>query len=319
MDLRELRYFVYVAEVKSFSKAAVHLRVAQPALSRQVRKLEAAIGVDLFVRTGRGIHLTPSGTILHRRALTLLRQAAEILEDVRAGGEALAGTVSVGVVPAAGAMLLPSVVRVCEERHPGIRIDIVEGGSGYLHERLLNQELTLGLLHNPAPHRDLAIHPLLVDHVCLVGPGPGAGPLPPCDPDFPRMLDTLPLILPSRPHSLRLLVENALARRGRTPIVRQQVDGLMMIKALVRAGVGYTVVTHGTVADEVEAGLLSAVPLDTEFEWTLCMGLHRNAASAPVVGAVMDIVRSEVGRLVSEGRWRGVSRMATTPVEPRGS
>ena len=93
----------------------------------------------------------------------------------------------------------------------------------------------------------------------------------------------------------------------------------MMIKALVRAGIGYTVVTHGTVADEVEAGLLSAVPLDTEFEWTLCMGMHRNGAAAPVVGAVMDIVRSEVARLVDEGRWRGVSRMVTTPMDSKNS
>ncbi len=305
MDLRELRYFVYVAELKSFSKASVHLRIAQPALSRQVRKLEDELGVELLVRAGRGLQLTEAGAVLHNRAQTLLRQVGQIANDVRAQAGAISGAITVGVPPAAGEVLIPPVVRRCEELHPGLRINVVEGFSGYLYEKLLNQELNLCLVHNPAPHRNLEIHRLLRDHMYLVGPGAGAPGVGPATPELVAQLSELPLILPSRPHSLRLLLESSCAERGERLNIKQQVDGLLMIKALVREGLGYTVLTYGSVYREVEAGTMTATKIVPEIAWDLCIAHSHEQRTARPVRAVMDIIRNEVHRLIDEGKWQG--------------
>jgi LysR family nitrogen assimilation transcriptional regulator len=213
---------------------------------------------------------------------------------------------TLGVPPAAGEVLIPPVVRRCNETYPGIRLNIVEGFSGFLYERLLNQELTLSLLHNPAPHNGLHITPLLIDHMYLVGPGRGVNGVPPADAAQACRLEDLPLILPGRPHSLRLLIENTLAERGRNLRIQQQVDGLMMIKSLVAAGIGYTVLTYGSVYNEVETGKLSAVPIrDPEIAWTLCIARRQEPATVRPVQAVIEIIRSEAHKLIDEGIWRG--------------
>src|SRR6267154_1681195 len=100
MDLRTLRYFVYVAEARSFSKASLQLRVAQPALSRQIRKLEDELGVELVLRTGRQLELTDAGLLLLQRAHSLMRQVAQTEDDVRAHGSRIRGTMTLGGSPA---------------------------------------------------------------------------------------------------------------------------------------------------------------------------------------------------------------------------
>src|SRR5260221_14796513 len=84
MELRTLRYFVHVADARSFSKASVFLRVAQPALSRQVRKLEDEIGMPLFVRAGHHLELTEAGGVLLDPAHLFLRQVSDALHEVGA-------------------------------------------------------------------------------------------------------------------------------------------------------------------------------------------------------------------------------------------
>src|SRR5215210_1655307 len=99
MELRALRYFQFVAKLRSFSKAAVHLRVAQPAVSRQIQKLENELGVPLFTRKGRGIELTGAGSVLLQRARSLLGQVGQIVDEVRTNSGATSGTITVGAPP----------------------------------------------------------------------------------------------------------------------------------------------------------------------------------------------------------------------------
>lgn len=317
MDLRELRYFISVAEMKSFSKASLHLHVAQPALSRQIRKLEDELGVQLFIRAGGGLRITDAGALLLQRAQSLLRQVAITADDVRAQANSVSGTITLGTPPAAGEILVPSVIRECRRRYPGIQLNIVEGFSGFLYERLLNRELTLCVLHNPVPHPDVEIEPLLVEHMHLVGPGVLAweGAVPPCTPELGTRLDQLPLILPSRPHSLRVLIENSLSEHGMRLNLAHQVEGLYMIKALVSEGVGYTVLTYGSVCREVEAGTLSETLLrDPEISWNFCI-VHGHEPVARPVKALIEIIRDEACKLVDEGKWRGTPQYLPQPVD----
>ncbi len=308
MDLRTLRYFVYVAEARSFSKAAVQLRIAQPALSRQIRKLEDEVGIALILRTRRQLELTDAGLLLLQRAHSLLRQAAQTADDVRAHGSRIQGTLTLGVSPTICEALVPRIVRECAARHPELRLSFVEGYSGFIFQRLINQELTLCLMHNPPRHRGVAIEPLLTEPMCLVGPGAESGArcgkaLPPVKAGM--MLHQVKLILPNRTHSLRMLVERGAAASGGQLDVAVQVDGYVTTKGLVQAGLGYTILPYSAVRQEVESRQLSAVPLRKPAlaPWMLSAAYHKDHGPARAVTALRNIIAAAVSQLAADGFW----------------
>jgi LysR family transcriptional regulator, nitrogen assimilation regulatory protein len=253
MDLRALRYFVHIAEARSFSRAAAQLRVAQPALSRQMQKLEGELGTVLLLRTRRQLELTDAGHLMLQRAHSLLRQIAQTADDVRAQGTRVQGTMTVGVSPAIGEGLVPKIFSECGDRHPDLRLNVVEGFSSFIFKRLIDQEITLCLMHNPPRHRGIEIEPLQTEAMCLIGPGAGAGRLPPAKAGM--RLDEVRLILPNRTHNLRMLIERAIAADNGSLGETMEVDGYTTTKALILAGLGYTILPLSSVRHEVENGM----------------------------------------------------------------
>ena len=303
MDLRALRYFVYVAEARSFSKAAVQLGIAQPALSRQIRKIEDELGIELIRRAGRQLELTDAGLLLLERAHSLIRQIAQTADDVRAQGSRIRGTITIGLSPTVSESVGPAIVRECTARHPDLRLNFVEGFSAFIFKRLIDQELTLCLMHNPPRHQGIEIEPLLTEPMYLVGPGTASSGHPPVKAGMPP--DRLPLILPNRTHSLRMLVERALAEHGRRFGVAFQVDGYTTTKAFVAAGLGYTILPYSSVRDEVESRQLSAVRLHKpKLSWTLSIAYRKDQRTARAVMAVRDIIASQVDALKPFGDVR---------------
>src|SRR6476620_9584102 len=118
MELKALRYFTAVVEAGSFSKAAAFLLIAQPALSRQVQKMEAEVGTKLLLRTGRGLQLTEAGVLMLERAQLILRQAAQAVEDVRMQGAGIHGVVTIGTSLATGSKIAPQLLQYCGEHFP---------------------------------------------------------------------------------------------------------------------------------------------------------------------------------------------------------
>lgn len=292
MELRTLRYFVYIAEARSFSHASVRLRVAQPALSRQISKLEAEIGHALFLRTGRRLELTEAGQLLLTRAQALLRQASNALDEVRTFGSDLSGTVTIGVSPAITEILAPLILRECGLLHPNVKIRFVEGFSGLIFDQLLNQELMLCLLHNPPHHKAVDIHPLLTEAMYLVGPPRGHKGLPPARADM--KLESLPMILPNRTHGLRRLLEEALEGTNRLNVV-VQTDGMITTRALVAAGHGYTILPYSAVHSQLVSKQLSSVRLDDLLiNWTLCLACRSDQRSARPVQAILAIINAQM-------------------------
>ncbi len=300
MDLRALRYFIYIAEARSFSKAAVQLGIAQPALSRQIRKIEDELGTELIRRAGRQLELTDAGLLLLQRAHSLIRQVAQTADDVRAQGSRIRGTITIGVSPTVSEAVGPAIVRECTARYPDLRLNFVEGFSAFIFKRLVDQELTLCLMHNPPRHQGIEIEPLLTEPMYLVGPGAASAGHPPVKGGM--VLDCLPLILPNRTHSLRMLLERAVAeQRGRFE-VSLQVDGYTTTKAFVAAGLGYTVLPYSSVREEVERKQLSAVRLRRpKLSWTLSLAYRKDQRTARAVMALRDIIASQVGALATEG------------------
>ncbi|HEY2530741.1 MAG TPA: LysR family transcriptional regulator [Xanthobacteraceae bacterium] len=302
MDLRALRYFVYVAEARSFSKAAVQLHVAQPALSRQIRKLEEELGTDLILRTRRQLELTDAGLLLLQRAHSLIRQVAQTADDVRAHGSRVRGAMTLGVSPTICEVLGPAIVHRSAALHPELRLNFVEGFSAFIFKRLIDQELTLCLMHNPPRHQGIEIEPLLTEPMYLIGPGGGSTAHPPAKAGMG--LDRLPLILPNRTHSLRMLIERAVTEYGGRFDVAIEVDGYTLTKALIGAGLGYTILPYSSVHQEVADGELSAVRLrKPSLSWTLSLAYRKEQRTARAVTALRDLIAGEVDALVTSGQW----------------
>src|SRR5690606_27437186 len=221
------------------------LRIAQPALSRCVRQIEDALGVELLIRHGRGVEVTAAGERLYHHAQRLLRDVQLVQEEVAATSGMPFGHVYLAMPPATGQMLAPSVVERYRALYPRVTLHILEGFSGYIHEWLSSGRIDVGVVHNATQRPSLKIWPLLTERMFLIAPGCNARqPVPVRDRYSVRDLADLPLILPSKPHSLRMLIEVAVARAGATLDLSLEADGLPIIKSMVDRGLGFTVLTQ---------------------------------------------------------------------------
>lgn len=206
MDIRELRYFVQIARSGSVSAAAHHLNVAQPALSRQLRKLEDELGVTLLDRSGKGVQLTEAGSRFLPQAEALIEQFRQVMASLRDDPVGFAGSLALGVAPTSGLLILPEVYRRFRALWPEATLVVREGISTFLEEWLLEGRVDVSLLHNPTPIEGITLTPLLRERMVLAlrpedrdrhGPGPIAF----------RDLRSVPLVLASLPHSNRRLIE----------------------------------------------------------------------------------------------------------------
>src|SRR3569833_954757 len=147
MDFRQLRTFACVAELGSLSKASDTLRVAQPALSRQIKILEHELRTELFTRNGRGMVLTDAGRLLLARTSGIVRQIDQIRDDIQSSKGPPSGQVVLGLVPTVSCVLSARFARRCVETFPGISLRIVESYSGHLVEWLHRGEMDLAILY----------------------------------------------------------------------------------------------------------------------------------------------------------------------------
>lgn len=146
MELRHLRYFVAVAEALNFTKAAAQLRVAQPALGRQVQDLEEEIGVDLFKRSPRGVTLTAEGKLFLEEARDILKRAGESVEKVRALARGEYGELHIGYAPTPSMELLPPAMVAFQKVAPRVKVILHDLAGDELVAGLLNGSLELAIM-----------------------------------------------------------------------------------------------------------------------------------------------------------------------------
>lgn len=301
IELRALRYFVCVAEEKSFTRAAERLRIAQPALSRQIKKLEEDLKVRLFLRTARGAELTEAGDILLRRAYLIFNQIQQTHHDVTIHSSHLGGVVSVGMPPTPGEFIAPRLLERCKDRYPDITLRFVEGFSGELEQKLANNEIGVAVMHDPTPKDEIHVSELLEEHLWLVGK---TGTLK--KPSYTlEEAGSFPLVLPSRPNYLRILIDGYAERLDIPLNMVTRSDGIGQTKSLVKYGHGYTMLTYGAVISEVQEGTLEAVPItDPEIRWTLCVAMRSDQSRKRTLAVVGELIGEIVQDLVEDGIWR---------------
>jgi LysR family transcriptional regulator, nitrogen assimilation regulatory protein len=246
MDLKQLEWFVRVAELGSFTRAASTLDVSQSVLSRQVRALEIEVRQHLLYRNGRGASLTESGKTLLAHAKGILYQvevARQELEDQRGS---LTGKVVVGVPPSMGRLLTVPVVTRFRKMFGSASIGIVEGLTVSVQEWLLLGRLDFALLYDPPALAPLQYEQVWSGELCLVG-APDARPALPATVRLAD-LSRYPLIMPSRPHAVRSRVEAECARHGVTLSVALEIDAIASILDLVQVGSGYAILSRHALA-----------------------------------------------------------------------
>lgn len=302
MNLRRLAYFMRVAELGSLNRASEALRIAQPALSRQMRMLEEELGVVLFERTLRGMTLTEHGQRLQRDLVGPLRQIDFAFANVSLTGNQVAGTLNIGLDPGLREMLgLPLVERIAAEE-PGILPRIVEGEVDRLAEWAVRGEVDMIVFSGPSPDEAVIDRTLLVEDLFLVGP-PDSG----LHPDRPMRFGaamTLPLILPeSRSGVLPLLEKRGYVDKTGLNIVRR-VNSFELLKQMVAKGLGHTVLPRSAMARELDEGTLARCPIiDPVLRQPVGIGATRDCRVPRLVERTDIIIRHTLSALVADGSW----------------
>ena len=304
MDVRQLRYFVEVVQAKSFTKAAERVRVAQPALGFQVRKLEDELGSALLVRHSRGVKTTEAGDALLKHAHAILRQIELAKQEVIDLAGPPRGPLALGVTPTASALLATRIVQQCGETFPGIALNLVEGLSEDVMQWLDEGRIDLGFTYNPTAVKGIESKPLLIEDLFYISPTE-------VDVGAEKMalakLRNRPLILPSRPHGTRILVERAAEQQGIVIQVSCEVDSVATVRELVEAGIGATILPLGAVQDAVRSGRLHAVRIARpRISRTLHLAWSSRSAQTNAALVVCDIIDklAEERILSGDGFWR---------------
>ena len=303
MELKQLEYFIAIAETGAFSRAAVRLNVGQPILSRQIRALEEELGTQLYYRTGRGIVLTEAGKVFEQHARGVLETTAGAKRAIDALGNAPTGKVTIGMPPSVGAVLTAPIVRQFRSEFPRVSLGVMEGFSGHVLEWLTTGRIDVAVLYNAPRVSTLVADDLVTDELFLLGPTSDPADVG-GDVIAGARLAEVPLILPSRPHGLRVLVDDFLAESGLTPNVQVEIDAMASTLNLVENGIGYTILSYSCVHPLIEAGRIRkwsiVAPVMTR---TLVVATSTQRPVTKAARALVGFVKRHVAGMVTLGTW----------------
>src|ERR1700722_1426579 len=302
MDIKQLRTFIRVAEVGSLSQASDRLRLAQPALSRQIKMLENEIGVPLFTRHGRGMKLAEAGRQLLESVGAPLRQLEQSFDELRSSAKRIEGRVSLGMTPTISFVLAGRLAKRVAKELPGVSLRIVEGYGGYLVEWLQRNEIDATVIYGPASDLHLRVTELLFERLVLVGPRSCR-----LDADTPvmfRTLANLQLVLPSRPHGLRTVVDNAAYKSKISLNIRFEADSFLVLKDLVQEGLGYTILpTSAFKKEQLESHFCIAPLIRPKVIRHIVMAARPDHVPTRATVAVSKLLIDETHALVKSREW----------------
>ena len=300
MELKQLRYFVAVAELGSFSAAAVRLNIAQSALSRQIANLEIDLGVLLFHRAGKRVRLAPAGLRLHEAAVGLLAEAAKLRTFVSMEQDQVKGRICLGADPALGDALFPGLVARLAVTHPDVSIDPTQGLTSELQELLMRGLLDAAILSYPDALPGCELELLARESLYFVAASASA----------PRMDATCtleealsyPLIVAHRPHRERVQAERLAKMRGLELKVAAEVDRLPLTMNLARQGTGCLILPHTALAECFDNPIWTVTKI-SDFGLTRYLARRPSAMPGPAYMAVDAALRVEIERLRDEGAF----------------
>jgi len=295
IELRQLRYFVAVAEESHFGRAAMRLHMTQPPLSQTIQSLEAILGTPLFARTKRSVALTPAGMALLPEARRILQQAGALPDLVHRATSGESGLLSLSFVSTADYSVLPPLLREFRERYPQVQIDLREATTDVQLEDLMQGRIDAGLLIPPLHDKakaELDYMTVLSEPLILAAPQ-GLKALRGKTAVTLKAVEDMPLIIfPRRiAPAFHDAILGCFGAVGLTPRIGQEAIQMQTIVGLVSAGMGIALVPQSVSnlkRPGVEYKPLSskAVAFETGLAW-------RRDNASPVLRTFLELLRKK--------------------------
>jgi LysR family nitrogen assimilation transcriptional regulator len=311
MDLRSLRYFVRIAELGSITRAAAHLHIAQPALTRHVQLLEVELNVALFIRANRGVRLTEAGQKLFDGATRILRDIERTGDEIRAQGTHPSGKIILGVTPTLCPVLVPQLFARMRRGYPMIELKVMQAGKVRLEEFIIDGRVDIAVLTELSRSR-LIVSTRLAEEEMVLVTRPGARPPGAVTGDELRRT---PLILGD---GLRAALDALLAGRDIELQVETELNDQETIRLMVAEGAGTAVLPLASVSRECASGLLETHPITAKGVFrTLALGVRASRNTSPAREAVVGTIRAMVEEMDNDGRLALAAKRPARQRHPR--
>lgn len=248
MELRQLRYFVEVAEREHISEAAEHLHVAQSAVSRQISNLEDELGTALFERVGRNVKLTQIGKIFLEHSVTALKAIDFAVKQVEEYLDPAKGTIKIGFPTSLASYVLPTVISAFKKDYPNVQFHLRQGSYRYLIDAVKNRELNLAFL-GPVPPNDESINASILFSEKVHALLPANHPLAQSKDINLSELRNDNFVLFPEDYILNKVAVDACKAAGFMPSVTSVGEDMDALKGLVAAGIGVTLLPESSLYD----------------------------------------------------------------------
>lgn len=316
MDIRQLRYFVGVLEAKSLSKASTVLRVAQPALSTQMRNLERELGVKLLDRHSRGVAPTKAGEHLAQHVYQLLRLVDRIRLDLSSYATVPGGRVRMCIPPTIPRIVTTAIAERCRREFPDIQLTVLESWRQQMQADRLMADLAL-IFHPERVGITFVLEPLVQDELVLVCSA-NETQVPQPEIDVGRAFQQ-PLILPSKPHYLREFVETTALSSGHELWIACEIDSFEVTKELVARGAAKAILPIACVRDDLRREKLRYARIrDPRFRRTLYM-VHSRQPRSTMIDLICREIRAVIFECADQETlgWRRIHSMEPLSIDQR--
>lgn len=305
MDTRYLRSFLRTADLNSISRAAESLGIAQPSLSQQLLRLEDEVGFKLFNRTARGVTVTEAGRIFQEHARGILRRIDQAREDVQELNAAASGVSIIALPFSINRLIGVELVEAVARHAPNTSIRLVEASTGQIRGWLDAGKIDLGVLYDFGPIRHLSTRPLVTEEMYLIGPEGSFGRDDESMPDIAlEQMPQFPLITFGQQHGLRKFLDHEAVALGFSYRVKNEIDAVGTIAALVANGNGFTVLSKIAIEDMLFAGRLSFARIGGGvLRRKLCLARNPTSVVTHASARVEDLTIKIMARLIEKGAW----------------
>ncbi len=289
MELHQLRYFVTVADLGNFTRAAEKCFVAQPSLSQQIIKLEKELGQPLLERLGRKARLTDAGEILYEKAVKILASVDDAKRQVTEGAESGRGRVAIGAIPTIAPYLVPPVLKEFTKRYPKADVTLHENLTEFTIKGCLEGDLDLGILALPIEEEHLTVEPLFTEELLLAVHS--KHPLGRKRRVTMTDVTEEPFILLSETHCLGEQIVSFCKQQECLPIVSCQSSQLLTVQELVALDHGVSLIPEmAAVLDRTKRRKYRSLS-GTKPTRTLAMVWHKHRYQSPLVKNFIDVLR----------------------------
>ncbi|WP_248798154.1 LysR family transcriptional regulator [Pseudomonas sp. MWU13-2105] len=305
MNLKQITYFMAVAEQRSFQKAANNLHISQPSISAQIKLLEEEIGVLLFERRFDGVTLTPEGRdfLGHAKNVQAAFQGAkQAMQHLRSAEH---GSVAVGLPGSLTSLLAVPLIRAVKRELPNVKMRIVSGLSGHLREWLITGEIDLGLIFSTHQTEDLVTTPLITEDLFIAGHTDS----------FRRdalnsdgelrasLLNQFPLVLPGAGHGLRRVIDDVVIGHGVSLDIIAEIDAHEPLQQMVIDTQCYTILSLAAVHRHPEH-IYTARIVSPTIKRTIYCATHSKRPLSGAARRVEMLLKMQLSKALAEGWWR---------------